>query len=139
MTKKFCTACKSEKVLEDFHKDQRLKSGRRSLCKACENLRARTVYKRYGRKKVIERPNRLKYKYGITSEDFSVMLGSQMNLCKICKCSMSMTSKNSNHCHIDHDHKTGKVRGLLCQSCNQGLGQFKDNPDYLKSAIIYLS
>lgn len=41
--------------------------------------------------------------------------------------------------HIDHDHRTGKVRGILCQACNLGLGKFRDDPALIKSAIRYLS
>ena len=54
-----------------------------------------------------------------------------MNLCCICGEKQELV--------IDHDHRTGKVRGLLCGSCNKGLGFFKDNKKYLNSAIKYLN
>lgn len=47
--------------------------------------------------------------------------------------------KKSKVANIDHDHKTGKVRGILCQGCNLGLGGFRDNPGYLLSALSYLN
>lgn len=47
-------------------------------------------------------------------------------------------SKKSNTAHVDHEHSTGKIRGLLCQECNTGLGKFRDNPLFLANAIKYL-
>lgn len=76
-------------------------------------------------------------KYGITEEIYSDMLAAQNHKCKICGCS-DMTSNRGNKLHIDHDHSTGKVRGLLCAKCNTGLGAFKDNIAVLYEAISYL-
>ena len=53
--------------------------------------------------------------------------------CAICKCIID------SKCHVDHNHKTGKVRGLLCRHCNMGLGFFRDNAESLKWAIEYLN
>jgi hypothetical protein len=72
--------------------------------------------------------------YGLTLEDYDNMLDRQDEVCKICK-NICPTGKNLS---IDHDHKTGKVRGLLCKNCNIGLGSFFDNIDFLESAVLYL-
>lgn len=79
--------------------------------------------------------------YAMTKESFETLLAEQGGACAICKCPIDLSA------HIDHDHKCcpkrqrscGKcVRGLLCGSCNHLLGQAKDNPETLRSAIIYL-
>ena len=57
--------------------------------------------------------------------------------CPICK--ISFTKMDVKNIHLDHDHSTGKVRGVLCFSCNAGLGQFRDSVDNLRSAIEYLN
>lgn len=81
----------------------------------------------------------LKRKYGITKEDKERMLKNQGYKCAICgKEILLFGSSHKLTAHVDHDHKTGKVRGLLCQGCNIGLGKFMDNTDYLLSAISYL-
>lgn len=72
--------------------------------------------------------------YGIDIKKFNEILEIQNNSCAICK----QPFANSKHTHIDHDHITNKVRGILCSSCNLGLGKFYDNKDYLLSAIEYL-
>jgi len=77
-------------------------------------------------------------KYGITLDEFFVLYIEQCGLCKICGTEIGLTSADGNVAHIDHNHDTGKVRGLLCMSCNQGLGLFKDNPVFLDRAIEYL-
>lgn len=81
----------------------------------------------------------LKRKYGITIEDFKAMLCSQEGVCAICK-EFETVKENGRvrALHVDHCHDTGKVRGLLCDSCNRGLGKFKDNPDLLDKAAQYL-
>lgn len=68
--------------------------------------------------------------YKITVEEHSKLLSNQNNACAICLKETKLA--------IDHDHGTGKVRGLLCPKCNGGLGMFLDNPDLLRKAINYL-
>jgi len=75
--------------------------------------------------------NRLS-KYNLTEMDYVAMVERQSNLCAICGAYMKSTN-------IDHDHKTGRVRGLLCYKCNVGLGFFSDNPEFLENAAAYLS
>lgn len=79
---------------------------------------------------------KLKYEYGLTFEQYQGMIHQQNDQCAICHC--SAIHRKSNSWHVDHDHQTGKVRGLLCKSCNTGLGQFKDDIALLEAAIKYL-
>lgn len=84
--------------------------------------------------------NAIKRRYGISLEDYNILLKNQDYKCGICKCTEN-TLKQSNRklrFYIDHDHKTGKVRGLLCHNCNHGLGNFADNVESLQNAINYL-
>lgn len=74
--------------------------------------------------------------YNITIADYGTMLQKQNNCCAICNTSINELKKPL---AIDHDHTTGKIRGLLCHICNTGLGYFKDSPTRLNAAISYLS
>lgn len=78
-----------------------------------------------------------KYKFGVTAEMFNEMYEAQAGQCCLCKVHFDSSSKSTKP-HLDHDHMTNKVRGLLCHRCNVGLGQFKDNIDTLKAAVQYL-
>ena len=78
----------------------------------------------------------LQIKYGITLEDFYKILAVQNYSCAIC--GTHSPGGRNNTFHVDHDHDTGEVRGLLCHHCNTALGKFKDDPEILKSAILYL-
>ena len=95
--------------------------------------RDRACVRRWHRKK--GRAVRLERVYGITQEDYDVMLRAQGGVCKICG---QKESVDRFPLAVDHDHKTGKVRGLLCGSCNTGLGKFNDDPDLLLKAMKYL-
>lgn len=79
--------------------------------------------------------NRLK-KYNLTLETYNSLVDQQMGKCRIC--SLPPTAGRGKAFHVDHCHRTGKVRGLLCNYCNVALGHFKDNTEILKAAIRYL-
>lgn len=82
--------------------------------------------------KANQRKAALKRKFGITVEEYERFMVLQDRKCKICKMDGQDTLA------VDHDHKTGKIRGLLCGECNMGLGKFKDDPLLLEAAIEYL-
>lgn len=78
-------------------------------------------------------------KYGITVEDYENMLVSQNGVCKIChEPETRMYKGTTARLSVDHDHKTNKVRGLLCDACNGCLGRMKDSPLRLRAAADYL-
>lgn len=77
-------------------------------------------------------------RYGITVDQLVRMTEAQSGLCAICGNPPSGIGKTGQRLHIDHDHITGVVRGLLCEFCNRGLGMFRDNPSLLTVAIQYL-
>ena len=83
----------------------------------------------------------LKYKYNITLKERNLMLKKQKKKCKICNVTFSKIkfglTERTTAC-IDHCHTTNKVRGILCNLCNVGLGSFKDNTEILTNAITYL-
>ena len=86
----------------------------------------------------IKRRYRLKKKFNLTNEWFDDKLKFQGNKCAIC--SREFTWEDKNHTpHVDHNHETNKVRGILCDWCNKGLGNFEDSLDRLKAAIDYLA
>lgn len=77
----------------------------------------------------------IKHTYGISIDDYNKMFINQEGRCAICKTHQSELPKGL---HIDHCHKTNKVRGLLCFKCNSGIGKLNDDVEILKSAIQYL-
>ena len=111
---KICTRCGKFKSLNQFNNRKLSIDGKAYQCKDC--------------KKDIE----LQRIYGITLEQYTQMLTAQNGKCSICETS------NTKKLHVDHCHTTNQVRGLLCNSCNNGLGRFFDNIKYLENAIIYL-
>ena len=72
--------------------------------------------------------------YGISADEFDSLLDEQNGACAICRARPDREASM----HVDHDHESGAVRGLLCLSCNQGLGQFRDDSMLLLRAIVYL-
>lgn len=87
----------------------------------------------------VERQKRnLKKNYNMSIEEFNEMWRSQSGQCGICRCNMEPTGRKANSVSVDHNHDTGEVRGLLCQSCNRGIGNLKDSPEVLEAAAQYL-
>jgi len=76
----------------------------------------------------------------MTLDDYQQLLTEQGGVCQICKCPPKENSaKNMSQLRVDHCHETGKVRGLLCHSCNVAIGHLGDNLSTLQNAILYLT
>lgn len=73
-------------------------------------------------------------KYGLTPEQYDALYDKQLGRCSICLVTFGEKSP-----HVDHDHKTGEVRGLLCHGCNVALGHFREDPEVMMRAIAYLA
>src|SRR5262249_41281101 len=124
---KRCPDCGEWKPLDEFPRNKNSKDGRHAYCKPCHNARGKESKQRlYGG----ERHYHLMRRYGISAAEFDRLLAEQGGACAICG--------REDREHVDHDHQTGKVRGILCFNCNGGLGQFSDNTERLANAIEYL-
>lgn len=127
-----CPKCGETKPLPDFHNSPVSKSGRASYCKIChkENVRE---WKLCATVKEKNLDVYLKYKYGLSLEEYNETLEKQGGVCAICK-----KHDTKVRLHVDHCHSTQIFRGLLCTKCNQGLGSFKEDEEALKNAVVYL-
>jgi hypothetical protein len=136
MESKICPSCKEEKSYFLFYANKYSKINCSSYCKVCSNLRT-TSYARENKDKIQPKLGgyALKRRYGITVDDYSKMMEDQNYRCAICLTDKCQSGRNF---AVDHNHKTGKVRALLCSACNQGLGNFKDSPELIQKAINYL-
>lgn len=122
----YCKDCQEVKPIEQFPKSPG------SYCRKCLNERT----KNNPNHKTNVRKNQLQKKYGITLEQYTELFQKQQGVCDIC--SEPEMAKGKQNLAVDHDHKTGIVRGLLCHNCNTALGKFMDNKHILKNAIFYL-
>jgi hypothetical protein len=160
---KKCSKCGALKPLVDFYKATGTRDGHRNDCKVCnlaakalrtardpESNRARArewqrqnperyratqqAYLESGKKKIADRKSHLKRKFGLTPDEFDELLELQDGGCAICG---ELPSERVS-LHVDHDHVTGEVRGILCMRCNNALGLFREDPDLLTEAAHYL-
>jgi len=120
---KICNKCHKEST--QFYKDKAFKDGLRNICKSCDNKKTKRNYRKYD----------LKKRYSLTLEQYDVLFKSQEGRCKICN--ISEDNLGYKLC-VDHCHKTGIVRGLLCKPCNLIVGNSKENIEILKKAITYV-
>jgi len=118
-----------------FYKHSVSPNAHHSRCKDCCKKEAIVSRKNSPNKRDIV----LRSKYGITLDQFVQMFKDQNGQCKICSTSFNFEEygQPGSFC-VDHDHNTGAVRGLLCAHCNRGIGQFKENLQFIKNAVIYL-
>lgn len=138
--RKYCPKCRQYLLTEEFRKTKRGKNSLSILCMKCQAeqvyiIRPDARQNRQMRRRFMKMRRIKAYteKYGLSEVEWTEMLAKQSNLCAICG------GKDAGKvlC-VDHDHTTGKVRGMLCGNCNIGLGNFKDSPKILESAIAYL-
>jgi hypothetical protein len=163
MTKKKCTKCGDDKALDQFYS---YKSGPRAgslygECKDCHFVRTEKwrknnrnkscQYTKAHRDKLKEKMSKeewsefhrevnLMQKFGLTLEDYDLMLEEQNGVCAICgEEETSIRLGKTKLLAVDHDHETGEVRGLLCARCNMAIGLLNEDIDILKSAIKYIT
>lgn len=122
-----CSKCKVEKPLSDFSKDSSKKRGYCSQCKSCKSEASNRWYHRVKDSedwKTRVRRYRVKFNYGIALE-------SVPKNCQVCGSTKKIC--------VDHDHKTNRVRGFLCDNCNKALGFVNDDTNVLMELIRYVT
>ena len=154
---KQCSQCKQVKPLTEFHKKVG-GNGYRSACKVCRN-QSESRAQRYAQNPEKNRARKLAWakahpeyiqrkklrdkelgyykRYQVSRRsDYQAILTSQDGKCAICGADRDRVGDKS--LALDHDHATGEIRGILCHSCNTGLGLFQDDPARLREAANYL-
>lgn len=126
---KQCITCGSSYPIDKFTKNRTAKSGYGSKCLSCEAIRSQGKRRK---NPASAREAQLRSRYGITSGVYLDLAIGQGNRCKLC------LKTNEVPLHVDHCHKSGNIRGLLCRPCNTALGMFQDNIEVLARAIRYL-
>jgi hypothetical protein len=146
MQNKRCTKCEKTGPLEDFAINSKGKFGRKSVCKVCSNNAQKQLARQRKKEDPFEwamfrREKALKSSYGLSLTDYENLFAKQGGLCKICGQPGSLkTCHTQRHdLYVDHCHKSGAIRGLLCQKCNTILGLSGDSCSVLLSAVDYLN
>jgi hypothetical protein len=129
---KECTKCKVAQPAENFSRDSKKVDGLKSACKECDRIYNSN---RHYNNPSFRKEAHLRYRFGLSLEDVHAMRKHQHEKCAICLREFAKLSPQQ--IHIDHDHATGKIRGILCGKCNTGLGMFDDNPVSLYKAAEY--
>lgn len=147
---KTCIRCQLEKPFTDFHSYSTQPDGYHYYCKLCRktvesNPKRREYAKQYVAMRLradsqYQQHSRRRRRYGIEPDEYIWLWHEQNGKCAICKePETSLYRGNVRSLAVDHDHTTGKIRSLLCNSCNNGLGRFKDDISRLQAAIDYLT
>lgn len=126
---KSCSKCNRVKFLTDFSTDKRTIDGRQSICRACQKQWA--VESGYS----AQTKYRLEKIYGITLAEYLSIFERQNAQCAGCNNQIIEFGKST---HLDHNHTTGVIRGILCRPCNTTLGHAQDNINRLRGLIHYL-
>ena len=160
---KKCKKCGAEKPLDDFYRAAGMRDGHRNECKVCDlaakherymadPAKAMARVKRWQQAnpdrvsatqrarrarpeiKRADRARHLRNKYGVTIEQYDDLLASQGGGCAIC----GREPRPDISLHLDHDHESGQLRGILCFRCNNALGDFDDDMSLLRAAVRYI-
>lgn len=139
---KHCNKCNQDKELSEFYKNKKSKDLHTAYCKKC-SIAITKKWQQYNSHKMRTANKKWRAanpdkqlaidikRYNLTVDQYRQMVMNQNGKCAIC-------CKSQLRLHIDHCHKTGKVRGLLCNTCNRVLGIFEDSLDRFQSAVNYL-
>ena len=123
--RKICPKCREDKALDQYHQPGQI------YCRDCSNAMNRERYRRTGGKEAVYAQNLLN-NYGMTVDEYEARVERQGGQCAICG------TKPDHRLHVDHDHRTGAVRDLLCRPCNYALGNAQDSLWIVRAMVAYL-
>lgn len=131
---KTCKTCQTPKPIDQFYRHPGYSDGRFADCIVCVKAQG-AAYRANNKSKIQQKDMRYRVqkRYGIAADVYEAMVIEQDGKCAICR-----QPDPRRLLSVDHNHKTGKVRGLLCHSCNVMIGHAKDNPTLLETAAAYL-
>ena len=139
MVVKICRNRGEEKSLSCFSKDKHTKDGHCFYCKNCVSLNHKMRPRPHFRTQTPfykQNKNRhLKSKYGITLEQYNLMFNKQRGVCAVCGVPAEALKRSL---AVDHNHRTGKIRGLLCFACNSLIGRIEKNPLLIPTMMKYI-
>lgn len=128
---KTCTKCRASKPRADFYQHKQARDGLHSYCKQC----FMGVNRNWARRNPDKcRGYTVKQRYGLSGDQVMALLELQGGRCAICTRPIEFRSTG----HVDHDHKTGRVRGVLCGPCNRAIGLLQDDAFVVGEAAAYL-
>lgn len=119
-----CSHCREWKPPSEFNKNKSQKSGLNYMCRPCATVKTRSL--------------NLPAKYGITAAVFAEMLLKQGGKCACCNSPFVMEGRKTDRPCVDHNHKTGEVRSLLCGRCNLAAGNVLDSSEMAEKLAAYL-
>lgn len=136
ITSKICESCSADKPIEDFSLDGKSDVFRKKICQACVKKHAAERAARYekGPTKGLWRGAGTDHRVFVSHADYDFILEKQNHCCAVCQAPL----EKGKRIHLDHDHKTKRVRGILHPRCNAGLGYFFDDPATFMRAATYL-
>lgn len=126
LTRKVCPGCKEEKSIDQFTRPHS------PYCKACTTAQRKEKYNRPGGGKDMVYAKNLERNYGMTMQQYQDKAAGQDGKCAICG------ATPDHRLHVDHDHRTGAVRDLLCRPCNYALGNAQDSLRVARAMVAYL-
>jgi hypothetical protein len=130
---KFCLGCQAHIPVEAFTKDRRSPDGLAPRCKWC---RSDTRKSNDGRDSRLIKDRYLKWKYGISLDEYEAIKDSQGGVCAVCGNGQGQDGRK--YLDVDHCHRTGKVRGLLCSHCNRALGLLSEDQSRIRKLADYI-
>lgn len=135
---KTCASCKENLPASAFHQMKASRDGLHSYCRGCNYAKSVAWQKANPkRNRQLRAKSALRRRNGLEQDEYDALLEKQGGGCAICGTTRPGHTTNRRF-DVDHHHGTGRIRGLLCQACNMGIGQMGDNPDRLRLAAEYL-
>lgn len=136
-----CRECNSKSTKSRYNPKKVILADGSKKCSKCKQIKSKEHFSSGMICKSCKVNSYLLHKYGISLSEFESILQDQNGKCAICskKFEVKQGYNHQSGICVDHDHKTNKVRGLLCHSCNTGLGKLQDDIQILQKSIIYLN